>query len=114
MAKDWNAVASAIQARLDELDMTQAELASRAGVAQETVRELRTNLRPRRRSSRTLSAVSEALNWPPGHVTALLNGDQAVAGEDAQPEQLAAIANELAEVAARLNDIAERLAKIQS
>ena len=64
MAKDWEAVAAAIRSRMAEIDMTQAELASRAGVALMTVRELQQNLTPRRRNPRTLAAVSEALGWP--------------------------------------------------
>ena len=53
MSKDWQAVSDAISTRLDELEMTQAELSHRAGVALETVRELHRNLKPRRRSPRT-------------------------------------------------------------
>lgn len=108
MAKDWAAVAAAIQARLEERDMTQAELASRAGVATETVRELRMNIRPRRRSPRTLAAVSEALGWPPDHLAAVANGvgDADGAGET---DELAAIAAELTAVAGRLVDLAGRL-----
>ena len=46
MAKDWDAVAAAIRGRLVDLDMTQADLAGRAGVALMTVRELQHNLSP--------------------------------------------------------------------
>ncbi len=53
MPKDWDAVARAIDARMRELDLTQTELAVRADVAPETVRELRNNLKPRR------------VRWPP-------------------------------------------------
>lgn len=76
MAKDWDAVAEAIKTRLAELDMTQAELATRAGVALMTVRELQHNLTPRRRSPRTLAAVSEALGWSGDHIARILDGDQ--------------------------------------
>lgn len=108
---DWTAVAGAIQARLDELGMTQADLALRAGVAAETVRELRTNLRPRRRSPRTLGAISEALDWPFGHLAAVARG-AAPANANAGPEELTTIAAELASVADRLNEIAGRLSRI--
>lgn len=74
MSKDWDAVATAIKSRLEELDMTQAELAQRAGVALQTVRELQHNLTPRRRSPRTLAAVSEALGWPADHLVAVVSG----------------------------------------
>jgi transcriptional regulator with XRE-family HTH domain len=112
MGRDWAAVAVAIQARLDELDMTQADLASRAGVAPETVRELRTNLRPRRRSPRTLTAVSEALGWPPDHLATVLNGSQGEAAKPGEAGELGAITQELVTIAGRLTDIAARLGKL--
>jgi transcriptional regulator with XRE-family HTH domain len=109
MAKDWQAVAAAIQTRLDELDITQAELAHRAGVAPETVRELRNNLHPRRRNPRTLSAVSEALNWPSDHLANVLRGEQPVSGKTADADELDTIKDELTSIAGRLTDIAGRL-----
>lgn len=112
MAKDWEAVAAAIQARLDELDITQAELAQRAGVAPETVRELRNNLQPRRRHPRTLAAVSEALNWSSDHLAIVLRGDQPTGDAAAAPEELAVIRDELNSIAGRLTDIAGRLTRL--
>lgn len=110
--KDWDAVAAAIQARLSELDLTQAELAARAGVAPETVRELRMNLHPRRRSPRTLSALSEALGWPTDHLSAVATrGGAAVDGAGISDTELGAITDELSSIATRLNEIASRLAK---
>lgn len=76
MTRDWDAVASAIQARMAELEMTQAELAQKAGVALMTIRELQHNLRPRRRSPRTMAAVSEALGWYQHHLLDVLMGEQ--------------------------------------
>lgn len=111
MAKDWEAVAAAIRARLDELDMTQAELAQRAGVAQETVRELRNNLQPRRRNPRTLAAVSEALDWPQDHLATVLRGEEPADGEGGEPDELASIKDELTSIAGRLTDIAGRLTR---
>ena len=75
MERDWEAVARLIDARMRELDLTQTELAVRAGVAPETVRELRTNLRSRRRNPRTLAAISEALGWPPERLRDVLAGN---------------------------------------
>ncbi|HJQ46897.1 MAG TPA: helix-turn-helix transcriptional regulator [Amycolatopsis sp.] len=110
--KDWDAVAAAIQARLTELDMTQSELAARAGVAPETVRELRLNLHPRRRSPRTLGALSEALSWPTDHLsTVATRGSAAVDGAAISDAELGAITDELSSIATRLNEIASRLAK---
>lgn len=112
MGKDWEAVAAAIQARLLELDMTQADLAARAGVASETVRELRTNLHPRRRSPRTMSAISEALSWPPNHLARVLSGGDADLPLQTSSTELAEITEELGEITARLADIADRLTKM--
>jgi transcriptional regulator with XRE-family HTH domain len=113
MASDWAAVAAAIQARLAELDMSQADLASRAGVAPETVRELRTNLKPRRRSPRTLTAISEALGWPGDHLSNVLRGGQRAAqsSENADNE-VQAITRELAWMSERLKEISVRLGNL--
>jgi transcriptional regulator with XRE-family HTH domain len=107
MARDWEAVAAAIRARMTDLDMTQAELAQRAGVALMTVRELQHNLQPRRRSPRTLSAVSEALGWPPEHLTAIVAGadpDDPDAGDPVLAE-LDEIKDQLTAINARLDAI---------
>lgn len=110
--KDWDAVAAAIQARLGELDMTQADLAARAGVAPETVRELRTNLHPRRRSPRTLAALSEALGWPADHLsTVAIRGSTTADGDGIDDAELGAITEELSSIATRLHEIASELAK---
>src|SRR5713226_7156020 len=66
MARDWAAVADAMKARLADLDMTQAELVQRSRLAPMTIRELLYNSAQRRRSDRTLAALSQALGWPPG------------------------------------------------
>lgn len=104
MAKDWDAVARAIQERMTDLDITQTELSQRAGVALMTVRELQHNLKPRRRNPRTLTAMSEALGWPAEHLAAVLagqnpddpdTGDPVLAELDALKEQLTAITRRL-------------------
>jgi transcriptional regulator with XRE-family HTH domain len=76
--KDWEAVSAAIAARMAELELTQADVAQRAGVALMTVRELQHNLRPRRRSPRTLAAMSEALGWSKGRIEEIATGTAAV------------------------------------
>jgi len=111
VAKNWQAVADAIVARLNELDMTQADLSHRAGVALETVRELQHNLRPRRRNPRTLAAVSKALGWPEGRLAEIADGElsDSSAGQDAVQGQLAAITAALARITERLDAIERRL-----
>lgn len=107
MGKDWDAVARAIDGRLASLEMTQAELSARAHVAPETIRELRHNLRPRRRNPRTLAAISQALGWEPGHLSRLL-GD--IAGP---PDERAAGPGELEELRKAYADLAGRVEAIE-
>jgi len=112
MTKDWQAVADAIAARLVELDMTQSELAQRADVALETVRELHHNLRTRRRSPRTLSVLSQTLGWSDDHLLNLAAGEppgNRSAGEGHILAELASIRETLAGIGARLDSIEHRL-----
>lgn len=112
MAKDWDAVAAAIQDRLMELDMTQAELAQRAGVALMTVRELQHNLKSRRRNPRTLAAVSVALGWPSEQLAKVLDG-QGVEDPDVGDPVLAeldAVKEDLTAIHRRLDAIERQLA----
>ncbi len=74
MTEDWAAVARAIDARLAELNWRQRELAQRAQVSVAIVRELHRNTTRRRRSARTLEALSLALGWHPEHLDAVLRG----------------------------------------
>ena len=112
MPKDWQAVSEAIKARLTELDMTQAELTHRAGVALETVRELQLNLRSRRRSPRTLAAVSEALGWPSDHLATIGDGRRPSDPDAGDPvlAELDAIKDVLTGITTRLDTIERRLA----
>ncbi|MCY7343669.1 MAG: XRE family transcriptional regulator [Pseudonocardia sp.] len=79
---DWDAVASAIQDRLNDMRVTQMDVASRAHVSLTTLRELQHNLNPRRRRPQTLSAVSEALGWPSDYLARVLHGEPARAHAD--------------------------------
>jgi transcriptional regulator with XRE-family HTH domain len=111
VAKDWDAVAAAIRARLVEIDMTQADLAARAGVALMTVRELQHNLQPRRRNPRTLAAVSEALGWPGDQLARILEGQSAVDVDKDDPvlAELDAVKEDLTAIYRRLDAIERRL-----
>ena len=74
MTDDWAAVARAIQQRMAELDLNQRQLGERATVSKQTVGELAGNKVERRRSARTLEAISVALEWHPDHLAAVLAG----------------------------------------
>ncbi|SDP78282.1 hypothetical protein SAMN04487905_1093 [Actinopolyspora xinjiangensis] len=108
MAKDWAAVSEVIKQRLSELEMTQQELAHRAGVAPMTVRELQNNLRPRKRNARTLAAVSQALGWPSGYLSEVLEGK-----EPGDPDQDDPVMKELEQIKETLSAITARLDAVE-
>lgn len=111
MAKNWEAVAKAIYARMDELELTQQEVANRAGVALQTVRELQHNLVQRNRTARTLEAMSAALELPRGHLGAVLKGQTPPAGDQPADHDAAieALRAQLANVTERLEALEKRV-----
>lgn len=112
MAKDWAAVADAMKSRLAELDMTQAELVQRSRLAPMTIRELLYNSAQRRRSDQTLTALSQALGWPPGYLQAVAEGrapDDPDAGDPVLAE-LAALKDALTSLTSRIDAIERQLA----
>lgn len=114
MADDWVAVGKAIAARLDELGMTQLDLAAKSRVSPATIRELQYNKLPRRRHPRTLEAISTALDWPAEYLNDVLVGQQARPHEDERNDPvlgaLDEIHRELHEIRTRLADVERRLA----
>src|SRR6266498_4811955 len=72
--EDWSAVAKAINQRVNELGWRQRELAERSHVSQAIVREIQHHTVERRRSARTLEALSVAMGWHPRHLDAVLHG----------------------------------------
>ncbi|MCI2421832.1 XRE family transcriptional regulator [Saccharopolyspora sp. K220] len=115
MTEDWAAVARAIDQRVSELGMRQRELAKRSHVSQATVRELQHNTVQRRRSARTLEALSLALSWHPQHLLAVLEGrrppavGEPVFAEDDVPTRLDAIERHLREITRLLDEMNSRL-----
>lgn len=114
MTEDWPAVARAINERMTELGLRQRELIERSRVSKAAVREIQHNTVQRRRSARTLEALSSALAWHPQHLAAVLAGrtppqigDPIVISDNDVPARLAAI-----EV--RLRDMAEQLDRISA
>ena len=71
---NWAAVARAISDRVRELGWRQRELAERSHVSVAVVREIQRHTVERRRSPRTLEALSVALGWEPGHLDRVLRG----------------------------------------
>ena len=70
--EDWAAVALAISDRVRELGWRQRELAERSHVSVAVVREIQRHTVERRRSPRTLQALSVALGWEPEHLDRVL------------------------------------------
>ncbi|MFC7343267.1 XRE family transcriptional regulator [Saccharopolyspora griseoalba] len=95
--------------------MRQRELARRSHVSQATVRELQRNTVHRRRSARTLEALSLALGWHPEHLLAVLEGreppavGEPVLREDDVPSRLTAIERQLRQITRQLDEMNARL-----
>lgn len=110
---DWDAVAKAVSDRLAETRMTQMDVASRAQVSLTTLRELQHNLNPRRRRPQTLSAVSEALGWPPDYLDRILRGDRPEpnADETGDPvlRAIDGLGEEIRELRNRVEQLEQRL-----
>jgi DNA-binding Xre family transcriptional regulator len=124
VSEDWAAVATAITRRLSELGLSQRDLTERAQVSKATVRELQYDTVQRRRSTRTLEALSVALDWHPDHLAAVLaNRRPPTAGEPKSrpegdlPGRLSVVEDYLREILARLDglgDVNTRLDELQS
>ncbi|MFE0647466.1 helix-turn-helix domain-containing protein [Streptomyces sp. NPDC059534] len=73
MEQNWKVVAEALRASRLAQGWSQEELATRANTSRATIQNLEYGP-ARKRISRKLQDVTEALGWPPGHVGALLAG----------------------------------------
>ncbi|TQN27499.1 helix-turn-helix protein [Haloactinospora alba] len=72
MTAPHDALADALDARLDHLGLTLNQLCDRAGIRYETLRAIRKGeSRPQRRTVRKLD---RALGWDPGQTERILNG----------------------------------------
>ena len=110
---DWAAVAKAMDRRLSELGLRQRDLAAQAHVSQAIVRELQHNTKQRRRSARTLEALSVALGWHPGHLHAVLDGREPPDPTADVPSPTDVVAGRLAAIESHLRAIEERLIDVQ-
>jgi transcriptional regulator with XRE-family HTH domain len=101
---NWAAVARAISDRVRELGWRQRELADRSHVSAAVVREIQRHTIERRRSPRTLQALSVALGWEPEHLDRVLRGQAQQPGGHG--------ASESAALRARLDSLDRRLAEV--
>ncbi|MDR7301825.1 hypothetical protein [Haloactinomyces albus] len=109
VGKNWDAVAETINTRMEYLELTQQQVANRAGLALQTVRELQHNLVPRKRTSRTLGVMSEALGLPRNHLSTVLDGQNSAESESHESAALADIYGKLADITKRLDSLERRL-----
>ncbi|HEX4725647.1 MAG TPA: transcriptional regulator [Pseudonocardiaceae bacterium] len=111
MTEDWAAVSRVVTQRLTELGLSQQEVIVRSRISKTVVAEIQHNTVQRRRSARTLEALSAALAWHPRYLTAVLEGhmpprpSEPVASGHDVPGHLASIELRLHEIANRLDDI---------
>ena len=114
MAEDWAAVAKAINERVRELGWRQRELAERSHVSQAIVRELQHHTVERRRSARTLEALSTTLGWHPQHLESVLYGEEPPAVGAPVLREGDHLSSRLDAMEDRLSEITERLAAVQA
>jgi transcriptional regulator with XRE-family HTH domain len=121
VTEDWVAVANAIKERVNELGWRQRELAQRSHVSQAIVRELQHHTVERRRSARTLEALSLALGWHPQHLAAVLRGrtppelgEPVIDNGTTVSSRLDSIDERLGEIAALLHEMNANLARVIS
>lgn len=114
VTEDWSAVARAINERVTELGWRQRELAERSQVSQAIVRELQHNKIQRRRSTRTLEALSLALGWHPQHLLALLHGRRPPALDEPREDMDDPVSARLSVIEDRLTTITDELAGLRA
>ena len=111
--EDWAAVARAISDRVRELGWRQRELAERSHVSVAVVREIQRHTVERRRSPRTLQALSVALGWEPEHLDGVLKGRSQQSGGQSASDS-AALWSRLDSLDLRLAEISELLTELRS
>jgi transcriptional regulator with XRE-family HTH domain len=111
---DWAAVAEAINERVNELGWRQGELAERSHVSRATVRELQHHVVERRRSARTLEALSTTLGWHPRYLEAVLRGRLPPEQDEPITSKGESLRSRMDALERHLCDITERLDAIQA
>jgi transcriptional regulator with XRE-family HTH domain len=111
--ENWAAVARAISDRVRELGWRQRELAERSHVSVAVVREIQRHTVERRRSPRTLEALSVALGWEPEHLDRVLKGRAQRAGSHTAPDG-AALGSRLDSLELQLAQVVKLLTELRS
>ena len=110
--EDWAAVAAAISERVQEFGWPQGELAERSQVSRATVHEIQHHTVERRRSTRTLEALSIALSWHPQHLEALLHGRRPPNHTTRDTDNAESLYSRVHAIEHRLGEITDRLDEI--
>jgi transcriptional regulator with XRE-family HTH domain len=111
--EDWAAVSQVISDRVRELGWRQRELAERSHVSVAVVREIQRHTVERRRSPRTLQALSVALGWKPEHLHQVLKGYPQQSRDRTSPD-LAAVWSRLDSFDVRLAELAKLLTELKA
>jgi hypothetical protein len=114
VSEDWAAVAKAINQRVNELGWRQRELAERSHVSQAIVREIQHHTVERRRSARTLEALSVAMGWHPQHLLAVLHGRTPPEPDEPVTPSGQTVWSRLDALEDRLMEITERLDELKT
>jgi hypothetical protein len=114
VSEDWAAVAKAINQRVNELGWRQRELAERSHVSQAIVREVQHHTVERRRSARTLEALSVAMGWHPQHLLAVLHGRTPPEPDEPVTPRGQTVWSRLDALEDRLMEITERLDELKT
>ncbi len=112
--EDWAAIAEVINERVNELGWRQGELAERSHVSRATVRELQHHVVERRRSARTLEALSTTLGWHPRHLDAVLRGRRPPEPTEPATSSGEMLRSRMDTLERHLDNITERLDAIQA
>ena len=111
---NWAAVAGAISDRVRELGWRQRELAERSHVSVAVVREIQRHTVERRRSRRTLEALSVALGWKPEHLDQVLNRHTQQTGGGYLVPDNSALLSRLDFMERRLDEISKLLTELRA
>jgi transcriptional regulator with XRE-family HTH domain len=111
--ENWATVARAISERVRELGWRQRELAERSHVSVAVVREIQRHTVERRRSPRTLEALSVALGWEPEHLDRVLKGRAQRPGGNPAADR-AALWSRLDSLESQLAEISKLVTELRS
>ena len=87
---EWTRLANALKARREELDLTQIEVTSRAGISHSASTPIETQRSPYVPSTRTLRKVAAALEWTPQSCELILKGKKPIVAASNAPVPAAA------------------------